>query len=80
MLVRVVLAVSLLLTASMFSDINRKDIPARLPAKLTGIEEFHPDGRLDFFNRARTMKPFLPANGLVSYVTDDPSSMDIASR
>jgi hypothetical protein len=78
--VRVVIAVAILLVASAFSSINRKDIPAGLPFKLIGIEEFRPDGRLDFLVQARAMKPFLPSRGLVGYVTDDLSSMHLHFR
>lgn len=70
---RVVVASAILIVASAFSTITSKDIPTKLPFKLLGLEEFHPDKSLDYFVKARAMKPFLPPRGVVSYITDVPA-------
>ena len=68
--VRVVVAITILIVASTLSTIARKDISAKLPFKLLGIEEFRPDQSLNFFLKARAMKLFLPPRGTVGYITD----------
>lgn len=70
---RVIVASVILIVASAFSTITSKDIPAKLSPKLLGLEEFHPDKSLDYFVKARAMKPFLPPRGVVSYITDVPT-------
>ena len=70
MIIRIGVAIVILIVASVFSAIAHKDIPAKLPFKLLGLEEFRPDQSLDFFLKARAMKLFLPSRGTVGYITD----------
>ncbi len=69
-IVQVGVAIVILIVASAFSTITSKDIPAKLPFKLLGLEEFRPDKSLDSFVTARAMKPLLPPHGTVGYLTD----------